>query len=75
MTINDFSNELKRMYFESPKGEAKTMIYLFGIQYAKEIEALGVAKEVIAKTAGVPKTYGGEINSGVKLAKYVQVIS
>lgn len=74
MTLNDLSNELKKMYFESPKGETVTMIHLFGIKYAKEILELGISKAEIAKAADIPKSYGIEINKGVKLSKYVEVI-
>ncbi|MCY4120067.1 MAG: hypothetical protein OXG72_04010 [Acidobacteria bacterium] len=54
-----------------------TMIHLFGILYAREIDGCGdkptrTAKE-IAKKAGIGENYGTEIDKGRLLAEYVTV--
>jgi len=63
--------KLKDMYFNSLDGESVLSIHLFGIKYASEISKCGTSPANIAKLAGVPETYGVEINKGRNLAKYV----
>jgi len=67
----ELAKKLKDMYFNSADGENVLSIHLFGIKYAKEITDSGGSPSNIAKLAGVPETYGVEINKGRKLSKYV----
>jgi hypothetical protein len=71
MTLEELGKILHEMYFASDEGESVAMIHLFGVKYAREIADLGVSKKSIAKAAGLPESYGTELNKGVKLAKYV----
>ncbi|MCE9780468.1 HTH-like domain-containing protein [Shewanella algae] len=73
MNGNDLAQALKEMYFESKKGETATMVHLFGIKYAREISECEHSPKEIAKLAGIPETYGVEINKGRNLSRYVQV--
>ena len=73
MTGNQLAAALDNMYHNAPKGEAVAMIHVFGIKYAKEINASRFNKKEIAKTANIPESYGTEISKGVKLAEYVTV--
>lgn len=49
------------------------MVHLFGIKYAREISECEHSPKEIAKLAGIPETYGVEINKGRNLSRYVQV--
>ena len=71
MESEELAAKLKDMYFNSSEGESALSIHLFGIKYASEINACGVSPTNIAKLAGVPETYGVEINKGRNLSKYV----
>ncbi len=73
MNENDLSEKLKKMYFDSKKGETATMVHLFGVKYAQEITECECSPKDIAKLAGIPETYGTEINKGRNLARYVVV--
>lgn len=72
MDINELGRKLNDMYFNSEKGETVAMIHLFAIKYASEILQTGEAMRTVAIVAGIPETYGVEINKGVKLSKYVE---
>ena len=54
-----------------------TMVHLFGILYAKEIDELGEAPtrtaEDIATRAGISSNYGTEIDKGRLLAEFVTI--
>lgn len=39
MTEKELTTKLADMYFNAAKGEAATMIHLFGIKYAAELES------------------------------------
>ncbi|MCU7845811.1 MAG: hypothetical protein KZQ93_18420 [Candidatus Thiodiazotropha sp. (ex Monitilora ramsayi)] len=67
------ADKLKEMYFNSDEGETAVSIHLFGIKYAAEIMECGASPKQLAKLAGVPETYGTEINKGRNLAKYVKL--
>lgn len=62
---------LKHMYETASEGETATMVHLFGIKYAGEIDASGASPKDIAIMAGISDNYGTEINKGRNLAKYV----
>ncbi|MFT5674541.1 MAG: hypothetical protein ACI808_000460 [Paraglaciecola sp.] len=70
---DDLAKILKKMYFESKKGETATNVHLFGIKYADEISASRCSPKNIAKRAGIPETYGTEINKGRNLSRFVKV--
>lgn len=71
MNLNQLGKILNHMYFDSPHGETVAMIHLFAVKYTDEIRATGESMKAIAKAAGIPESYGAEINKGVKLSKYV----
>ncbi|MCA6062686.1 HTH-like domain-containing protein [Thalassolituus marinus] len=73
MDEKDLSDKLKEMYFNSKKGETATMVHLFGVKYAKEISECDCSPKEIARLAGIPETYGTEINKGRNLSRYVVV--
>lgn len=68
-TVNELGNILSDMYNNAPKKEQVTMIHLFGVKYADDIQHVGI-REVIEQ-AGIHSTYRTELNKAVKLAKYV----
>ena len=54
--------------------EKSTMLHLFGIVYAGELDGRDVASlEEIAESATGHRSYGREIKKMVRLAKYVNV--
>ncbi len=73
MEAEELAKKLKDMYLSSAEGETAVSIHLFGIKHAIEIKECGVAAKKLAKLAGVPESYGTEINKGQKLAKYVRL--
>ena len=68
-TVNDLGNILGDMYQNAPKNEKITMIYLFGVKYADEVNEIGV-REVIEQS-GIYSTFKTELRKAVNLAKYV----
>ncbi|MDX8340541.1 hypothetical protein SLH46_15180 [Draconibacterium sp. IB214405] len=70
MTEKELSEKLADMYFNAMKGEAVSMIHLFGIKYAEEIRNYSI-KEII-EMSGLNPSYGTEVSKGMKLAKYVK---
>lgn len=73
MDENHLARKLEEMYFGSKKGETATMVHLFGVKYAEEITACECSPKEIARLAGIPETYGTEINKGRNLSRYVVV--
>ncbi len=63
---------LKLMYENAAETEATTMVRLFGIKYAKEIENCPESVEIITISAGISRSYAVEISKGIKLAQYVR---
>lgn len=61
MELQELSNTLKDMYFNSKDGEAVAMIHLFGIKYADEVKASGKSMKAIANAEGIRESYGTEI--------------
>ena len=75
MTPEDLAKMLSEMYAKGSKSREKvTMVQLYGVKYAGEIEQCGVSPATIASMAQIPPSYGIDINSGKKLSKYVRVI-
>lgn len=74
METRELAKILNEMYFGAEDGETVAAIHLFGIQFADQIKESNLSCKEIARLAGIPETYGTEINKGRKLAKYVAVI-
>ena len=70
MTLNELSNELKKMYQYALKGEQVTMIYLFGIKYSDQVKEYAISD--IITQSGLHTSYKTELAKAVKLAKYVK---
>lgn len=68
-TVAALGGILADMYNNAPKKEQVTMIHLFGVKYAEDIQKVGI-REVVEQ-AGIHSTYRTELNKAVKLAKYV----
>ena len=83
MDQQELARILKRMCDKSTrettaeKAHMKTMVHLFGILFAKDIEECDGAPtrtaQEIVRNAGLPKTYDMRINNGRLLAEYVTV--
>ncbi len=72
MTLNELAKVLNEMYYNAPKGEAVSMIHLFGIKYAEEIEKLDIPKKCIIEQSKLPSSYLTELMKGIKLSKHVK---
>lgn len=68
-TLKELGNILDKMYSNAPKKEQVTMIHLFGVKYAEDVQKVGI-REVIEQS-GIHSTYRTELSKAVKLAKYV----
>ena len=73
MTLAELGQTLGDAYQNAKEGEKVVTIHLFGIRYADQIEASGAIAKEIAKEAGIPDSYGTEIQKGVHLAKFVSL--
>ena len=73
MGVIELGSTLREMYQGASKGETVLMVHVFGIKHANEIRDSGTSCQDIANAAGIPESYGVEINKGVNLAKYVQL--
>ncbi len=72
MTSRQLANILSGMYRTAPKGEKTTMIHLFGIKYADEIQACDTSATDIVHLSDLSGTsYSTEISKGMRLARYV----
>ena len=85
MDQQELARILKEMY-DNPVGarltttgnaRKKTMVHLFGIMYAQEIQKCGdsptrTAREIV-QGAGIPKSYRMDIDRGRLLKEYVTV--
>lgn len=69
MKEEELIKKLADMYFNALKGEAATMIHLFGIKYASELEIFNI-KDIVIR-AGLHESYKTEVRKGMNLAKYV----
>ena len=72
MTLRDLASELSYMYNSAPKGDKTTMIHLFAIKYATELDELEDSNmKDLLEIANMPVSYVTEINKGRRLSKYV----
>lgn len=72
MQTYELSCILREMY-EGAAGDKTTMIHLFGIKYAKEIQNNKISPKEILRSAQMPESYVTEINKGIRLSNYVEV--
>lgn len=76
MTVIKLENKLKRMIENAPEDNKVTMIHLFALLYANELNKLdGATKERIAAKAAGHSSYIAVFNDMIKLAQYVEVKS
>ncbi len=72
MTLKDLAAELAEMYDSAPRGDKTTMIHLFAIKYAKELDNLEDSNmNDLLVAANMPASYVTELNKGRRLSKYV----
>jgi len=75
MTESSLGFILKEMYESSlSKKEGATSVHLFGIKYGNEIRDNGLNIKEIVKASGLPKSYNVEVNKGINLRKYVNLV-
>jgi hypothetical protein len=55
--------DLHDAWSQAPKGDIVVWVHLFGIDHAEELQ--GVNLQVLAETAGIPRTYATEIHKGM----------
>ena len=68
---NILTNILRKMYEDAPPGYQMTMLHLFGIKYASQIQGISVRE--IARSATGKESLAVEIGKGMKLADFVDV--
>lgn len=76
MDSSKLASILNKAYMAAKKannGTVAVSIHLFGIEYADYIHSCGTSPKELAILAGVPETYGTEINKGLKLSEFVQL--
>ncbi|MEH3045957.1 HTH-like domain-containing protein [Sphingomonas adhaesiva] len=69
--VDELARQLRADYDAAPRGRQAASIHLFGIRHAQALR--GVSKSAVAERAGLPKSYGTEINKGVQLSEYVAI--
>ena len=72
-----YDNTVPNRLAKNGQAWKKTMVHLFGIMYAHEIQACGdfptrTAREIVQR-AGIPESLHMDINRGRLLAEYVTV--
>ena len=74
MRAEELAKELHRMY-ESGRGKnlMVTMIHLFGIRYADEIELCGATPTELCRMAGLRESFNAEVSKGRRLACFVEL--
>lgn len=76
MTALELGDALAKMYRSGEgNGSKTTMIHLFGIRYASEIEEKSITALQIVKAAGISNSYVTEVYKGIRLAKFVKEIN
>ena len=64
MNLEEAGRTLRKMYDAAPHGEKVGRIYLFGIQYADELNGL-TSKDIVARS-GINEPYHTEVSKGCK---------
>lgn len=72
MQLKELGEKLAYMYYNAPDKEQVTMIHLFGIKFALEIDKQGFTASEVIEASGINKSYATELSKGKKLAKYVK---
>lgn len=73
MNKSELGNILKDMYNNAPDKDQVAMIHLFAIKYSEFIIDKYTAAEII-RVSGINKSYGTEVNKGLRLSQYVKPI-
>lgn len=71
--IKELGAILNEMYNNASQGEKVTMIYLFAISHAKEIQQNNYSVAEIVRYSGISQSYKIEVSKGIKLKKYVEI--
>lgn len=69
----ELAARLRDMYNGAKRNEAACQVHLFGIKYAKELQACGCPLKEIVQQSGISMGYLSEVSKGVKLAQYVEL--
>ena len=73
MNVSEAARRLREQYDVGKRvGKATTAIHLFAVQHADALSGLPI-REVVQQ-AGIRDSYVTEINKGIRLAEYVQVV-
>jgi hypothetical protein len=75
MTIEELGQKLKEMYENAPKKEQVAHIHLFGIAFGDVIKRNKYGVAQLISLAEMKKSYGAELNKGIKLSKFVKLKS
>ena len=71
MTADELAQKLREMYDEAEHKEQTSMVALFGVKYAKELEDYNVSKIVRAAFGTGVGNRSAQVGIGQKLARYV----
>ena len=70
MTVHELGCRLREMY-DTPGTQKSTMIHLFGILYADQMQRAGCRPIDVVRSAQLPESYVTEVNKGIRLSRYV----
>lgn len=73
MNASKLGSILKDMYENAPDKDQVAMIHLFAIKYADFIMDKYTAAEIV-RASGINKSYGTEVNKGLRLSRYVKTL-
>jgi hypothetical protein len=71
MTSNKLIEELRAAANGAPAGGKITVLNLFGIEHASQLEAENLGE--LAERAGIGRSFSAELRRGMKLAAFVQL--
>lgn len=72
MSLRDLASKLAEMYSDASRGDKTTMIHLFGVKYADELDSMEGSLKDLLELAEMPVSYVTELNKGRRLSKYVE---
>ena len=70
--VDELAKKLRDAYDKAAESRKVVSIHLFGIAHASALK--GLSKHDVAERAGLPHSYGTELNKGANLSEYVEVI-
>lgn len=70
--MTDIADQLRNAYETAGNGNRVVAIHLFAIEHAGRLKGMNL-KDLAAR-AGISENYGPELNKGVKLADYVEIV-